>query len=179
MLAAGTRLGPYEILDRIGAGGMGEVYLARDTRLDRRVAIKILKTATVHPHSLQRFEREARADFLHHVINVVAIDGDELPFGYGRQRFFRHAGQVGQHADDERQFTLLDSISNLDVVCDLHSWRTNAADFLLQTLFGHDQNPRDSRRPILKFRLIVIGCTACEPGDRWTVNDCSSCSVDP
>ena len=42
MLAAGTRLGPYEILSAIGAGGMGEVYRARDTRLDRIVAIKVL-----------------------------------------------------------------------------------------------------------------------------------------
>ena len=41
-LAAGTRLGPYEVLGLIGAGGMGEVYRARDTRLDRDVAIKVL-----------------------------------------------------------------------------------------------------------------------------------------
>ena len=54
--APGTRLGPYEILDLLGAGGMGEVYRARDTRLGRTVAIKILRG----PHS-ERFEREARA----------------------------------------------------------------------------------------------------------------------
>ena len=42
-LASGTRLGPYEIVSPLGAGGMGEVYTARDTRLDRRVAIKISK----------------------------------------------------------------------------------------------------------------------------------------
>ncbi len=41
-LTAGQRLGPYEVAERIGAGGMGEVYLARDTRLDRTVAIKVL-----------------------------------------------------------------------------------------------------------------------------------------
>ena len=44
-LAAGTTLGPYEILSLIGAGGMGEVYLARDTKLNRDVAIKVLATA--------------------------------------------------------------------------------------------------------------------------------------
>jgi serine/threonine-protein kinase len=55
-LAAGTRLGPYEILSPIGAGGMGEVYRATDTRLSRTVAIKVLKG----PHS-DRFEQEARA----------------------------------------------------------------------------------------------------------------------
>src|SRR5688572_8967853 len=58
-LAAGTRLGPYEILLPLGAGGMGEVYKARDTRLDRLVAIKILPSAD--PELRQRFEREAKA----------------------------------------------------------------------------------------------------------------------
>src|ERR1700694_5642161 len=61
-LATGTRLGPYEIIVLLGAGGMGEVYSARDTRLERRVAVKILP-----PHrsdqadARERFEREARA----------------------------------------------------------------------------------------------------------------------
>src|SRR5258706_9020682 len=54
-LAPGARLGPYEILSPIGAGGMGEVYKARDTRLDRTVAIKLSKEAFS-----ERFEREAR-----------------------------------------------------------------------------------------------------------------------
>src|SRR5437867_796693 len=55
-IAAGTRLGPYEILVPLGAGGMGEVYKARDTRLDRIVAVKI----SAEQFS-ERFEREARA----------------------------------------------------------------------------------------------------------------------
>src|SRR6185369_2613330 len=55
-LSAGTRLGPYEILALIGAGGMGEVYKARDTRLDRLVAVKICAE-----RFNERFEREARA----------------------------------------------------------------------------------------------------------------------
>src|SRR5689334_17781480 len=60
-LASGTRLGPYEILSPVGAGGMGEVYRARDTRLERTVAIKILPTQfTADPVSKQRFEREAK-----------------------------------------------------------------------------------------------------------------------
>src|SRR5215471_18037157 len=61
-LATGTRLGPYEILAPLGAGGMGEVYRARDTRLDRIVAIKVLPDhLSSNPELRQRFEREARA----------------------------------------------------------------------------------------------------------------------
>ncbi|MBI3668064.1 MAG: serine/threonine protein kinase, partial [Acidobacteria bacterium] len=61
-LTAGTRLGPYEILAPIGAGGMGEVYRAKDTRLDRTVAIKVLPAHLAdNPELRQRFEREARA----------------------------------------------------------------------------------------------------------------------
>jgi len=56
-----TRLGPYEILSRLGAGGMGEVYRARDTRLDRTVAIKVLPAEfSTNIERRQRFEREAR-----------------------------------------------------------------------------------------------------------------------
>jgi eukaryotic-like serine/threonine-protein kinase len=61
-LAAGTKLGPYEIQSPLGAGGMGEVYRARDTRLDRTVAVKILPShLSNNPEARQRFDREARA----------------------------------------------------------------------------------------------------------------------
>jgi Tol biopolymer transport system component len=61
-LTAGTRLGPYEIVSPIGAGGMGEVYCARDTRLDRTVAIKILPSHLAeYPQAKERFDREARS----------------------------------------------------------------------------------------------------------------------
>jgi serine/threonine protein kinase len=60
-LEKGTRLGPYEILSSIGAGGMGEVYLAMDTRLNRRVAIKVLPPQwSSNPDMKVRFDREAR-----------------------------------------------------------------------------------------------------------------------
>src|SRR5476649_141763 len=61
-LTSGTKLGPYEIQSALGAGGMGEVYCARDTRLDRTVAVKILPShLSSNPEAKQRFEREARA----------------------------------------------------------------------------------------------------------------------
>src|SRR5262249_50180535 len=61
-LASGTLLGPYQILNAIGAGGLGGVYKARDTRLDRIVAVKVLPSHLSSNAELkQRFEREARA----------------------------------------------------------------------------------------------------------------------
>jgi len=61
-LPSGTKLGPYEVQSPIGAGGMGEVYRAKDTRLDRTVAVKILPShLSDNPDAKQRFDREARA----------------------------------------------------------------------------------------------------------------------
>ena len=73
-LTPGTRLGPYEIVGAVGAGGMGEVYRARDTRLDRIVAIKILPESLAHDRErLERFQQEARIlSTLNHP-NLMAI----------------------------------------------------------------------------------------------------------
>ena len=74
MLAAGSRLGPYEILAPIGAGGMGEVYRARDPRLGREVAIKVLPESFAQDADrLKRFEQEARAAGVLNHPNITAV----------------------------------------------------------------------------------------------------------
>src|SRR5438552_126024 len=73
-LAAGTKLGPYEIVAPLGAGGMGEVYRARDTRLGREVAIKVLpESFSKDPDRLRRFEQEARAASQLNHPNIVTV----------------------------------------------------------------------------------------------------------
>jgi TolB-like protein/Flp pilus assembly protein TadD len=84
-LPAGTRLGSYEILAPIGAGGMGEVYRARDKKLDRDVAIKVLpQSVAADPDTLARFEREAKAVAALSHQNILAIhdfgNQDGIPY---------------------------------------------------------------------------------------------------
>ena len=77
-LAPGTRIGPYEVVSMIGAGGMGEVYRARDTRLQRDVALKVLPPLFADdPERLARFEREAQVLAALNHPNVAAIYGLE------------------------------------------------------------------------------------------------------
>src|SRR5512141_2374983 len=73
-LPVGTRFGPYEVLSAAGAGGMGEVYRARDTRLGREVAVKVLPEAFARdPERRGRFEREAKAVAALSHPNVLAL----------------------------------------------------------------------------------------------------------
>ena len=77
-LSAGTRLGPYEIVSALGAGGMGEVYGARDTKLDRAVAIKILPEAfAADTERIARFQREAKTLASLNHLNIAHIHGLE------------------------------------------------------------------------------------------------------
>jgi eukaryotic-like serine/threonine-protein kinase len=78
----GVRLGPYEILSAIGAGGMGEVYRARDTKLNRDVAIKVLPDAVAtDPERLARFQREAQVLAALNHPNIAHIYGLESQAG--------------------------------------------------------------------------------------------------
>jgi eukaryotic-like serine/threonine-protein kinase len=80
-LVAGTRLGPYEILAPVGAGGMGEVYRAKDMKLGREVAIKALpESVSADPERLARFEREAHAVAALNHPNILSI------FDFGSHR---------------------------------------------------------------------------------------------
>src|ERR1700674_3224427 len=81
-LASGTRLGSYEVVAQIGAGGMGEVYQARDTKLGRDVAIKVLPGAFAHdPERLSRFQREAKMLAALNHPNIATIHGLEQSGG--------------------------------------------------------------------------------------------------
>src|SRR6266545_87909 len=73
-LSAGTKLGRYEIRSKIGEGGMGEVYLAHDTKLDRRVALKILPADVATDHTrMRRFVQEAKAASALNHPNIITI----------------------------------------------------------------------------------------------------------
>src|SRR5438046_3341741 len=93
-LPAGSRLGPYEIVSQLGAGGMGEVYRARDTKLHRDVAIKVLPDSlAADPDRLARFQREAQTLASLNHPNIAYIHGLETG-QVGR------AGQVGAVGQD-------------------------------------------------------------------------------
>jgi eukaryotic-like serine/threonine-protein kinase len=80
-LTPGTKLGPYEILAPLGAGGMGDVYRARDTRLGRDVAIKVLpETLTKDADRLRRFEQEARTIAALKHTNTTSVHTTVYPF---------------------------------------------------------------------------------------------------
>ena len=107
-LASGSRLGPYEILSPLGAGGMGEVYLARDTRLGRTVAIKVLQPAfSDDPSHRARIEREAKtiASLSH---PYICTGGIAVPDQY------RHRCRPSHHAPDfPRYFGISRSVKGL------------------------------------------------------------------
>jgi len=108
-LSAGSRIGPYEIVAPLGAGGMGEVYLARDVRLERRIALKVLPTdRCASADARQRFEREARIISRLSHPNICAVydygEADGKPFmvlEYLPNGSLEERLKAGPLADDE------------------------------------------------------------------------------
>jgi serine/threonine protein kinase len=78
-LPAGTRIGPYDVIALLGSGGMGDVYQARDTRLNRHVAIKFLAEGIADPHAISRFQQEAlTASSLNHPHILTVFESGEI-----------------------------------------------------------------------------------------------------
>jgi serine/threonine protein kinase/Tol biopolymer transport system component len=104
-LIAGTRLGPYEILSALGAGGMGEVYRGRDTKLNRDVAIKILLPAVANdPDRLARFSREAQI--------LASLNHPNIAHIYGLER---QDGRDGQDRADATSFLVMELVGGEDL----------------------------------------------------------------
>src|SRR5207253_3193545 len=99
-IAAGMRLGRYEIRSKIGAGGMGEVYLAQDTKLDRKVALKILPAeVAAHPDRMKRFVQEAKAaSALNHPNIITIYESDETDSGHFVATEFIDGETLREHA---------------------------------------------------------------------------------
>src|SRR5690349_10443296 len=100
MLAAGSRLGPYTILSPLGAGGMGEVYRARDPRLGREVAVKVLPAEFGDDAGrLRRFEQEARAASALNDPNILTVfdTGSEDGTVYTNQKRGCLSGSTRRH----------------------------------------------------------------------------------
>ena len=101
-LISGTKLGPYEILAPAGAGSMGEVYRARDARLNREVAIKVLPAAFARdPKRLRRFHQEAQAVAALNHPNILAIHDFGEHEGFA---IYRHGVSGGRYAARPAEF---------------------------------------------------------------------------
>ena len=156
-LREGDRLGPYEVLARLGAGGMGEVFRARDTRLGREVAIKIVRgQVSSDPDRVRRFEQEARAAAALNHPNILAVY--DVGFEAG-QPFLVSELLRGQTLREVLQKGALPSKSAIDYVRQVASGLASAhqtgivhRDLKPENLFLTD----DGRIKILDFGLAKI-----------------------
>ncbi|MGH9256172.1 MAG: protein kinase domain-containing protein [Vicinamibacterales bacterium] len=166
-LSAGTRLGSYEITALLGAGGMGEVYRARDTTLGRDVALKVLPEAFAHdPERLARFEREAKAlAALNHpnIAQIYGLEKTDPSAGSGQadiralvmelvegptlaERIAAHAGSAGASARDPAHVQMWGGCRRLSAVA-LAKVEAGAKVGALRQAQGVPRGPRDEADP--------------------------------
>src|SRR5262252_1292771 len=151
-LASGTRIGPYEILAPLGAGGMGEVYKARDTRLARDVAAKILPTDVTHDTERRaRFEKEAKAaSGLNHPGIVTVYDiGEENGVVYMVTEFI-DGSTLRQHRPESLRKQLDIAAQIAEALAAAHSSGITHRDLKPENIMV---TARDGRVKILDFGL--------------------------
>jgi serine/threonine protein kinase/Flp pilus assembly protein TadD len=172
-LAPSTRLGPYEILSPLGAGGMGEVYRARDSRLDRDVAIKILPERLANdPQALARFEREAKAVAALSHPNILSIYdiGNDAGITYAVTELLEGETlrkRLGRGAMDWRK-AVESGIAIADGLSAAHSKGIVHRDLKPENLFVTE----DSRIKILDFGLArTMAASEAEKSQAATVTN--------
>ncbi|HLA76049.1 MAG TPA: protein kinase [Vicinamibacteria bacterium] len=165
----GRTLGAYRIIESLGSGGMGEVYLAHDTRLDRRVALKVLPPETAsHPEKIARFEREARAVASLSHPGIVTLHSIEEADGLRFLTMEHVEGETLSKQIPARGFPMERllplGIALTDAVAAAHR----------QGILHRDLKPEnimldaDGRLKVLDFGLAKLRDEAVEEGDRTT-----------
>ena len=158
-MSSGTRLGPYEIVAAIGAGGMGEVYKARDTRLDRAVAIKILpESLAADPQFRERFDREARAisQLKHPHICTLYDVGEQC-----RDRVSRHGVPRGRDAGaaaEEGRAAARSGAEDRDSDCRRARRRASRRHRPPRSEAGQ-RHAHEDRREVARLRIGEDGCS--------------------
>jgi eukaryotic-like serine/threonine-protein kinase len=167
-LDAGTRLGPYEIVSRLGAGAMGEVYCAKHVKLQRRAAIKILSTEfAADPERLKRFETEARAASALNHPNIVAIydidDHEGIPY-------IAMELVEGQTLRDRLNAGRLDTRDTLAIATQIAEGLAAAHD---AGIFHRDLKPENVMvTPDGRVKIVDFGSgeVRCRPGRRYPIH---------
>src|SRR5207249_416546 len=184
-LAPGARLGPYEIQSPLGVGGMGEVYKARDTRLDRTVALKILpESLAADPQFRERFDREARAKLLDFGLAKTAapaVSGAGLSMLPTTPRGLTAQGTIlgtfqymapeqveGKDADARSDIFSFGALV-YEMVTGKRAFEGNSAPSVVAAILEREPPRMSSLQPLTPVALahIVSRCLAKDPDERW------------
>src|SRR5437773_1757618 len=170
-ISAGSRLGPYEIVSPLGAGGMGEVYKARDTRLDRSVAIKILPDLlAADPQFRERFDREARAisQLMHPHICTVYDVGDQQGTAYLVIQYMAPEQIEGQEADARTDLFAFAAVL-YEMITGKKAFEGKSHASLIGAIMHSEPAPISTIEPLMPPLLdhILKRCLAKDPDERW------------